>query len=131
MRIVIIIALFTLTTFASDQIIKGKLYTPATTQQFNEILQKHEFVVVDFYAEWCQPCRQLHKVLDALAADKDLDEILFVKIDTQQHSALASTYNITSIPVIILFVDGTLLTTVYGYKDKKTLKQILQQSFFE
>lgn len=113
----------------SEPIIKGKLYHPGTTAQFKDMLHKYDLVVVDFYADWCHPCKQMNKVFDALIQDTALDDVLFVKINTDTQHSLSNEYNIRSLPTIILFVDGKPIRTLYGAHDKKSLKKIIQETF--
>ena len=109
---------------------KGKIYTPGDIHQFKALLQTNDFVIVDFFAEWCSACKQMKKAIESLAQDKEFDNILFVNINTEYHRALAAEYHVFSLPTVILFVDGTPIHTVYGYYDKKTLKQIIRDTFF-
>lgn len=111
------------------EIVKGKLYHPGTFLQFKDMLAQSELVVVDFYADWCHPCRQMHKVFDALAQDAQLDSVLFVKVDTEAHQSLSNEYNIRSLPTIILFVDGKPIRTLHGAYSKAPLKKIIQDTF--
>jgi thioredoxin len=122
-------SLGTTTIGQTNQITKGKIYTPGSVSNFNDVLQNYDLIVVDFYADWCQPCVQMHKVIDALAQDHDLDSILFVKINTEVYRSLANEYQIYSLPTIVLFVDGKAIKTVYGLTDKKMLKKIIKDTF--
>lgn len=112
-------------------ITKGKIYTPGSVKQFKDMLAANDLVVVDFYADWCHPCKLMHEVFDALAQDKDLDNILFIKIDTVAYPALSYEYAIQSLPTTILFVDGSQINRIYGYYSKKSLKKKIQETFFE
>lgn len=109
---------------------KGKIYTPSTYAQFKEIIMRHDLVVVDFYADWCMPCKHMNKIIDSFAQDHDLDSILFVKINTRDHASLTDEYHVYMFPTLILFFNGTIINTIYGDQDKKTVKQIILDTFF-
>ncbi len=114
---------------AQDEDLRGKVYSPGTVQNFKEMLQRYDLVVADFYAEWCTPCKQLHKIIESLAQENEFDAILFVKINTEENRGLVSEYSISSLPTIILFVDGKIINIIYGLHDKKSLKKIIRESF--
>ncbi len=111
--------------------IKGKIFRPGNPENFEMMLQRYDIILVDFFADWCGPCKSMHKVIESLAQDRDLDEILFIEVDTDAQRVLSNQYRISTLPTIIIFVDGRPLRTLYGYQDKKSLKQILLQALRE
>ena len=83
-------------------------------------------VLVDFSADWCGPCRMLGPILDSLA--KELEgRVKIVKIDVDQSQSIASQYDISSVPTILLFKDGQLKQRMTGLKDIATLKSIVEE----
>ena len=81
--------------------------TVVSTENFkSEVLDAsaHRPVLVDFYADWCGPCRMLAPVLESVSAERQ--DVTIVKVDVDQSSQIASAYKIQSIPTMILFVNG-------------------------
>lgn len=121
---------FTITTTEFDLVpTRGKIYHPGTDQQFHDTLNNFELVVVDFYADWCGPCVQMHKVIEDLATDKECEDILFIKVNTSVHYGLSHQFGITGLPTIILFVDGKPIKRLHGYHNKKDLKAAIKSTF--
>ena len=93
-----------------------------TEAEFEQVLTENEIVLVDFWAEWCGPCRQLGPVLDAIAAEY-ADNVDVVKVNVDDNPAIASKYGITSIPAVYLFANGELAKTSIGAKPKSALEK--------
>jgi len=71
--------------------------------QFNELFKEHEYVLVDFYADWCPPCRMMSPVIDRFSEDPDLQKIIFVKVNVDENPMLAAQFGIQGIPTFIFF----------------------------
>ena len=82
-------------------------------------------VLVDFSAEWCGPCKMLSPILESLATEVR-DRATIAKIDVDESQKAAAHYDITSVPTLILFVDGEEKFRTVGLKDIDTLKNLLQ-----
>ena len=100
--------------------------TPVTTANFeNVVLKSSTPVLVDFWAEWCGPCRAVGPILDQIA-DEHGDKIKIVKLNTDEESAIAIKYGITSIPTLNVFVNGQVVKTIIGAKPKPALLKELE-----
>jgi len=95
-----------------------------TDISFRKELETATPVLVDFWAEWCAPCRMTAPVLEDVARDK-AGQIKVVKIDVDQNPAISGQFNIRSIPTLILFKDGNPVETIVGAMSKAALLERL------
>lgn len=80
--------------------------------------------LVDFYADWCGPCRMIAPVLEELATEMN-GKAHVAKIDIESAQQTTSNFHVTSIPTLILFKDGQEVKRIVGLKDKDTLKTLI------
>lgn len=85
---------------------------------------KTGLVLVDFYADWCRPCKMMQPVLESVAS-KNTGKIVIAKINTDQNKMMSQKYQISGIPAMILFKDGKEITRIIGYHDEAGLTEKL------
>ena len=85
-------------------------------------------VLVDFYADWCGPCRMIAPIVEELAQEMT-GKVTVAKLDTDQAVNVAAKYEVTSIPTLILFKDGQVAKRVVGLKDLDALRKIVTEVF--
>lgn len=92
----------------------------------NEVLKSTTPVVVDFWAEWCGPCKMLMPVLNELSTEY-AGKVKIAKVNVDQNGMLAGQYGITGIPALIFFKGGQPVGQVVGVRSKKDLKAQFDQ----
>ena len=97
----------------------ARAVTEATFDQ--EVINNEKTVLVDFWAEWCGPCRAVSPILDQIAHEH-ADKLDIVKLNVDDNPALAAKYMITSIPAMKVFQKGEVVKTVIGAKPKPALE---------
>lgn len=88
-----------------------------------KVLQDEGTVLVDFYADWCMPCRMLAPVLDDLA--REAPNVRIVKVNVDENPELAMRYRVTSIPYLVVFRAGRPVAQHLGLADKATLRALV------
>lgn len=89
-------------------------------EELENELETNNFVFLDFYAQWCGPCRIMLPIIEELS--KELKEVSFLKIDVDQNSELAKQYSVKSIPAMFFVKSKETLEAFIGHTDKETIK---------
>lgn len=104
----------------------------ANTQQFTEdnfeqeVLRSSQPVLVDFWADWCMPCKALGPTIDELATEY-AGKVKVGKVDTDANQSLSAQFGISAIPTVILFQDGEIKERFVGLRTKKDFKASLDR----
>lgn len=85
-----------------------------------EVLNANQTVIVDFYADWCGPCKMMSPIIDEIA--EEMPEIKVGKVNVDNNGELAMKYNVSSIPTIMIVKNGEVSKTFVGVTEKEKIK---------
>jgi len=95
-----------------------------TDSNFNDVISKNKTVLVDFWAEWCGPCRMIGPVIEELANEYE-GKAIIGKLDVDSNQESSVKYGVRSIPTILTFKDGEIIDRQVGAVPKKTLTNVI------
>ena len=94
----------------------------------NEVLEQTKLVLVDFWAEWCGPCKQIAPTLEELA-EKYSESLSICKVDVDANRELALQYNVRSIPSLMIFKNGEMVDSLIGAVSLEELEDLVTRNF--
>lgn len=89
----------------------------------NEVLCSKKPVLIDFYAEWCGPCRALSPIVEEIADSRE--DIKVCKVNVDENMSLAQKYSVESIPTLVVVKDGSVVNKVVGAVPRSTIEEML------
>ncbi|HQY99601.1 MAG TPA: thioredoxin [Propionicimonas sp.] len=92
----------------------------------DQVLASPKPVLVDYWADWCAPCKQLSPIIDELARDYG-DSVTFLKLDTNTNTATPVNYGVLSLPTIQIWVGGEVVKSFTGAKPKSVLLKAIEE----
>lgn len=92
----------------------------------NEVIESEEMILVDFWAEWCPPCKMLSPIIEEL--EEEVEDVKFAKLNIEDAQNLASEYSVMSIPTLILFKDGKEVDRIKGARPKKQILEFINKN---
>jgi thioredoxin 1 len=103
--------------FESDSNMNINAPITLTDYNFDEMTRKHQYLVVDFWAPWCGPCKMVSPVIDQLAYELS-GRVVFGKLNVDENPTVASLFGIQSIPTLMIFKNGTAVDGIMGAASK-------------
>ena len=100
--------------------------TELTKANFNDTINNNDVVIVDFWAPWCGPCRMFAPTFETVSAQ--YPHVVFAKLNTEDQQELAASFNIRSIPTLMVFREKVIIFTQAGMLPKAGLEQVVQKS---
>lgn len=97
-----------------------------TAEKFNDLVSNNDFVIVDFWAPWCGPCKGFAPVYEELS--EKYPDIVFAKVNTEEEQQLAGEFQIRSIPTLMIFREQVILYAQPGALQGSQLEQVIEQA---
>lgn len=94
-----------------------------TRENLNELISSEKTTLIDFYAEWCSPCKVLGPILDRIAEENP--EIQIIKVDVDENSDISSEYGVRNIPTVLIFKGGVQVDKFVGMKSKEDILKLI------
>ena len=98
-----------------------------TSQDFDQKKSENELLLVDFWAEWCGPCRMVGPIIDELSNENE-GKAIIAKLDVDANQIFAAKYGVRNIPTVLLFKDGEMISRQVGVAPKQTYQDAINSA---
>ena len=95
-----------------------------TKDNFNQVLESDKKVLIDFYADWCGPCRMVSPLVDQIAEENP--QFLVAKVNVDEEPELSASFNVSSIPMLVVMEGGKVVNTALGARPKPQILALLE-----
>ena len=95
-----------------------------TKDNFNQVLESDKKVLIDFYADWCGPCRMVSPLVDQIAEENP--QYLVAKVNVDEEPELSASFNVSSIPMLVVMEGGKVVNTALGARPKPQILALLE-----
>lgn len=112
--------------FISSNGVEPMAVAELSKDNFEQTIKDKDFVIVDFWAPWCAPCRSFAPVYDKVSEDHD--DILFAKVNTEEEQEIAAHFRIRSIPTLMIFREQVIVFAQPGALPEAAFRQLLEQA---
>ena len=100
-------------------------YVELTKENFEEVITSNDIVVVDYWADWCGPCKSFGPIFEKVS--EDFPDAVFAKVDTQNEQEIASWFNIRSIPTLMIFREKVVVFSQAGALPEGALREVVSK----
>ena len=107
---------------------KVPVVTDVEETHFVEFIRTNQYAVIDFWAEWCGPCRRIAPIIEELSMEFS-DKVAFGKVNMDNNQKLAREFNIDAIPAIMLYANGQLVDRIIGAYPKEAIREKIISKF--